>query len=168
MIGHSDPPGETYRSEYGGGPGDQANTSNGTVGVCGDELRHRDRTVQNRRVAGIVGAGLYVAGMSNQPSPHDALFRRVLGQPAHASSQLRAVLPAALVGRLDLDRLTPAPDSFVDATLQWRHCDVLFTAPLDGREAFVYMLVEHQSPPGPADGVPDAAVCGPDLGPVSG
>jgi hypothetical protein len=34
---------------------------------------------------------------------------------------------------------------FVDATLQWRHSHPLFTVPLAGREALVYVLVEHQS-----------------------
>jgi hypothetical protein len=29
--------------------------------------------------------------------------------------------------------------------LKWRYSDLLFTAPLDGRDAFVYLLVEHQS-----------------------
>ena len=37
------------------------------------------------------------------------------------------------------------PGSFVDEALKWRHSDVLFTAPLDGHDAFVYVLVEHQS-----------------------
>ena len=83
--------------------------------------------------------------MSSQPSPHDAVFRRILGEPANAASQLRAVLPDALVDRLDLDRLTRVSGSFVDATLRWRHSDLLFTVPLAGREALVYVLVEHQS-----------------------
>lgn len=96
---------------------------------------------------GIVGPGLYVAGMSGQssPSPHDALFRGVLGAPANAASQLRAVLPGALADRLDLDHLTQVPGSFVDEALKWRYSDLVFTVPLDGREAFVYVLVEHQS-----------------------
>jgi predicted transposase YdaD len=83
--------------------------------------------------------------MSSQPSPHDAVFRRVLGEPANAASQLRAVLPGALLDRLDLDRLTRVSGSFVDATLRWRHSDLLFTVPLLGRQALVYVLVEHQS-----------------------
>lgn len=83
--------------------------------------------------------------MSNPPGPHDAVFRRVLGEPANAASQLRAVLPAELVDRLELGRLRRVPGSFVDASLQWRHSDLLFTVPMAGREAFVYVLVEHQS-----------------------
>lgn len=65
--------------------------------------------------------------------------------PSNAASQLRAALPPGLVARLDLDRLALVPGSLVDATLRWRHTDLLFTAPLDGREAFVYVLIEHQS-----------------------
>jgi predicted transposase/invertase (TIGR01784 family) len=83
--------------------------------------------------------------MSSPSTPHDAVFRRILGVPSNAASQLRATLPAALVARLDLDRLTRVSGSLVDATLRWRHTDLLFTAPLDGREAFIYVLIEHQS-----------------------
>jgi predicted transposase YdaD len=79
------------------------------------------------------------------PTPHDSVFRRIFAVPANAASQLRAVLPPELAARLDLARLAPVPGSFVDEALRWRHSDVLFTAPLDGHDAFVYVLVEHQS-----------------------
>ena len=113
-----------------------------------------------------VGGGRYGAGMPDQPdpgdsppsppppgrkppggepSPHDAVFRRIFGVPANAASQLRAVLPPDLAARLDLGRLARVPGSFVDEALKWRHSDLLFTAPLDGQDAFVYVLVEHQS-----------------------
>jgi predicted transposase/invertase (TIGR01784 family) len=83
--------------------------------------------------------------MSNQPTPHDSVFRRIFGVPENAASQLRAVLPVGLAARLDLGRLARVPASFVDEALKWRYSDLLFTAPLDGRDAFVYLLVEHQS-----------------------
>jgi predicted transposase YdaD len=73
------------------------------------------------------------------------VFRRIFGVPANAASQLRAVLPPDLAARLDLGRLTPVPASFVDEALKWRYSDLLFTAPLDGRDAYVYLLAEHQS-----------------------
>jgi hypothetical protein len=73
------------------------------------------------------------------------VFRRIFGVPENMASQLRAVLPPGVVGRLDLGRLTCVPASFVDEALKWRHSDLLFTAPLDGRDAFVYLLAEHQS-----------------------
>jgi hypothetical protein len=73
------------------------------------------------------------------------VFRRIFGVPENMASQLRAVLPPGLAGRLDLGRLARVPGSFVDEALKWRYSDLLFTAPLDGRDAFVYLLAEHQS-----------------------
>lgn len=78
-------------------------------------------------------------------TPHDSVFRRVLGVPENMASQLRAVLPPDAAARLDLGRLARVPGSFVDEALKWRHSDLLFTAPLAGRDALVYVLVEHQS-----------------------
>jgi hypothetical protein len=79
--------------------------------------------------------------------PHDSLFRFVFGKPVHAASELRAVLPAPLAERLDLAGLRPVNGSFIDEELKHRHCDVLMRTKLDGREAFVYVLIEHQSSP---------------------
>jgi predicted transposase YdaD len=79
--------------------------------------------------------------------PHDGLFRFVLGKPVHAASELRAVLPAPLADRLDLASLRPVNGSFVDEELTNRQADVLMRTRLDGREAFVYVLIEHQSSP---------------------
>jgi predicted transposase/invertase (TIGR01784 family) len=79
--------------------------------------------------------------------PHDSLFRFVFGKPVHAASELRAVLPPQLADRLDLTNLRPVNGSFVDEELTNRHCDVLMQTTLDGREAFVYVLIEHQSSP---------------------
>ncbi|NEE04728.1 Rpn family recombination-promoting nuclease/putative transposase [Phytoactinopolyspora halotolerans] len=112
---------------------------------CRRSIRYDpNRTCWKRLIARLsVPTGTF-AVMSNQSSPHDAAFRRILGEPANAASQLRATLPAALADRLDLDRLVPASTSFIDPALRWRHSDLLFTAPLDGHEAFVYVLVEHQ------------------------
>jgi predicted transposase YdaD len=87
-------------------------------------------------------------GVSQQqrPSgPHDAVFRRVLGEPANAASQLRSVLPTALASRLDLDKLTQVPGSFVDDALRARYSDLVFSVPLAGQPALVYVLIEHQS-----------------------
>jgi predicted transposase YdaD len=81
--------------------------------------------------------------------PHDALFRFVFGKPVHAASELRAVLPAPLVARLDLAGLRLVNGSFVDEELNNRHADVLMRTRLDGREAFIYALIEHQSSPDP-------------------
>jgi predicted transposase/invertase (TIGR01784 family) len=99
----------------------------------GDSSLSPDRPPSGRRPPG------------GQPTPHDSVFRRIFGAPENAASQLRAALPPGLAGRLDLGKLTPVPTSFVDEALKWRYSDLLFTAPLDGRDAFVYLLAEHQS-----------------------
>jgi predicted transposase YdaD len=99
----------------------------------GDSSPSPDRPPPGRRAPG------------GQPTPHDSLFRQVFGVPENAASQLRAVLPPGLAARFDLGRLTPVPASFVDEALKWRYSDLLFTAPLDARDAYVYLLVEHQS-----------------------
>ncbi|HEX3515753.1 MAG TPA: Rpn family recombination-promoting nuclease/putative transposase [Trebonia sp.] len=83
---------------------------------------------------------------SSPITPHDSVFRRIFGVPENMASELRAVLPPGLAARLDLTRLTPVPASFVDEALKWRHSDLLFTAPLDGRDAHVYLLAEHPAP----------------------
>jgi hypothetical protein len=73
------------------------------------------------------------------------VFRRILGVPENMASHLRAVLPLDAAALLDLNRLARVPGSFVDESLRWRHSDLLFTAPLEGQDALVYVLVEHQS-----------------------
>lgn len=81
--------------------------------------------------------------------PHDALFRRVLGRPEHAGSELRSILPPGLAARIDLDHLEPVPGTFVDGHLRQHHTDVLFRTTFDQREAYVYVLLEHQRTPDP-------------------
>jgi predicted transposase/invertase (TIGR01784 family) len=86
-------------------------------------------------------------------SPHDALFKRVFGQPEHARGTLRAVVPAVLAEALDWQTLALRPGSFVDAALTHQHTDLLYSATWrDGGEALVYLLFEHQSAP-PTEGL---------------
>jgi hypothetical protein len=87
---------------------------------------------------------------ANVATPHDKVFRRVLGEPAQAASQLRAILPPALLKHLDLDQLALVSGSFVDTDLKVRYADLLFTAPLVGSQpAYVHLHFEHQSTPDP-------------------
>lgn len=88
--------------------------------------------------------------MADSPSnPHDAYFRQVLSQPADAAGELRAVLPKAVAARLDWDALALQPCSFVSQQLRSRYSDLLFRTRLDDHDAYVYLLVEHQSRPDP-------------------
>lgn len=78
-------------------------------------------------------------------TPHDALFKAAFSQVEHVADELRHVLPAALVARMDLGSLALQPGSFVDDELRAHHTDLLFTLQLAGQPARVYVLFEHQS-----------------------
>ncbi len=78
-------------------------------------------------------------------TPHDHLFRRVFSVPEHAEGELRSVLPADLVARVDWSTLALVPGTFVDTAAGAIEADLLFTVELEGRRAFVYVLLEHQT-----------------------
>jgi len=82
------------------------------------------------------------------PTPHDALFKAVFGQPEHARGALRAVLPVAIAEALDWATLAACPGSFIDPRLNGQHTDLLFSVSWRaGGDALVYVLFEHQSAP---------------------
>jgi hypothetical protein len=78
--------------------------------------------------------------------PHDTLFKETFGVPEHARGELAAVLPSALVARLDWSTLRAEPASFVSVGEKKRHADVLLSVGVrGGGEVLVYVLLEHQS-----------------------
>ena len=54
-------------------------------------------------------------------TPHDALFKAMLGQPEHARGTLRAIVPPMLAQVLDWQTLMLRPGSFVDAAFTHQH-----------------------------------------------
>ncbi|RJO73576.1 hypothetical protein D5S18_20485 [Nocardia panacis] len=76
---------------------------------------------------------------------HDKFFRYVMEAPPHAASELRAVLPKKLVARVDWEDLSPEPDTYVNSELKARHSDLVYRTTLDGRDAYIYILIEHQT-----------------------
>jgi predicted transposase YdaD len=78
-------------------------------------------------------------------TPHDTLVQYVLGDPAHAAPFLRAVLPPEMARRFDWSSLHPEDAKFVNEVFRPRQGDLLFTAAIDGRRAFIYVHLEHQS-----------------------
>ena len=78
-------------------------------------------------------------------NPHDALFKRVFSDVTHAAGEFRAVLPSELVAEIDFATLSLCPGSFVDEVLRERHTDLLYSVRLRERDAFLYLLFEHQS-----------------------
>jgi predicted transposase/invertase (TIGR01784 family) len=86
-----------------------------------------------------------MAAAAMQPNVHDAFFKEMLSRPEHAASLLQQILPARIAARVHFDSLAPCAGSYVDEALRERHSDLLFSVPIDGRPALLYILFEHQS-----------------------
>lgn len=78
------------------------------------------------------------------PTPHDALFRGTFSDVTHAAGLLRHLLRRS-IPRMQWSTLRLCPGSFVDRSLRNRHSDLLFTVQCGDREAYLYLLLEHQS-----------------------
>lgn len=78
-------------------------------------------------------------------TPHDALFRRALEHIDDARSAIRAALPEPLAEGIDWSQLAPATARFTTTELRERESDLVFTAPFDGVELLLRLLLEHQS-----------------------
>jgi len=78
-------------------------------------------------------------------TPHDALFKQIHSVPSEAAAELRHVLPRELADLVDWTTLELESGSFVDDELREQHADLLFSAVLAGKRAFLYFLLEHKS-----------------------
>ncbi|MEZ4468948.1 MAG: Rpn family recombination-promoting nuclease/putative transposase [bacterium] len=65
------------------------------------------------------------------PTPHDA-SSSAFGDPQHAAGELQAILPSALVARLDFAGLRVEPGSFVDEELEPTSCRPALRGALPG------------------------------------
>jgi hypothetical protein len=66
-------------------------------------------------------------------------------QPEHAAGELRSLLPAEVTRRIDWSTLRQVSESFIDPLLRKLRADLVFSVKLDGRAAYFYVLLEHQS-----------------------
>ena len=78
-------------------------------------------------------------------NPEGVLFRAVFGEPEHAEGLLRSFLDPDIVATIDWSSLQRVDLSFVDETLSHLQADVLFTASIDARPGFLYLLLERAS-----------------------
>lgn len=85
---------------------------------------------------------------------HDQFFKRLLEQPGAAGALLRERLPPEIAKLLGPDEPVLVPGSFVDRELREYRTDRLYRVRLrDGREAYLYVLIEHKSNPDPRIGL---------------
>jgi predicted transposase YdaD len=95
------------------------------------------------------GVGGSCPPMADNPlhQPNDKLFRATFSVTENAAAFLSATLPPDLIPKIDWSGLALRPGTFVDSHFSSSQSDLLFSAPLAGREAFIYILFEHQSSP---------------------
>jgi len=80
-----------------------------------------------------------------KPKPHDSLFKAAFAAPEHAAALFRESLEPSISAAIEWDTLTPEPGSYIDTDLSDSHSDLLFSVQLNGTQAWLYMLLEHQS-----------------------
>ncbi|UEM01535.1 Rpn family recombination-promoting nuclease/putative transposase [Skermanella rosea] len=85
---------------------------------------------------------------------HDHFFKRLLEQPGTAGALLRERLPPEIAKLLGPDEPVLVQGSFVDRELREYRTDRLYRVRLrDGREAYLYVLIEHKAAPDPRVGL---------------
>ena len=82
-----------------------------------------------------------------KPNPHDALVRYTFKNLTHARGLLKSLLPAPLVRQAQWHKLAVVDGSFIDPQLAEKQTDLLYHVPIAGHDAFIYVLLEHQSTP---------------------
>ncbi|TKI01914.1 Rpn family recombination-promoting nuclease/putative transposase [Martelella alba] len=85
--------------------------------------------------------------MTTVPTPHDALFRKFLGDVGVAQEFLQRHLPEDLRRRCDFATLISHSGSFVEDNLRTRISDMLYSLRTDTGTGYIYCLIEHQSRP---------------------
>lgn len=86
--------------------------------------------------------------MSELSNPHDRFFKDTFSRPEIVRDFLSNYLPAAAAESLDFNTLELQSDSFIDQDLQTHFSDLLYQVQTgDGRQTYVYLLLEHKSYP---------------------
>ncbi len=84
--------------------------------------------------------------MSDQlHQPHDHFFKRAMGDLRVAADFLQQHLPAEICKQIDFSTLKLSKNSFVDDALKNHEIDVLYQASINQEDAYIYLLLEHQS-----------------------
>ncbi|MEC3917461.1 Rpn family recombination-promoting nuclease/putative transposase [Nocardia sp. CDC160] len=106
------------------------------------------RVARKALVSGLAAGVLGVDCSNIAVSPwnrHDCYFRHVMSRAADAATELRPLVAKEVAARLQWDELELVPGSFVSHELQSRCTDILYRTRYDDREAYLYLLLEHQS-----------------------
>ncbi len=83
--------------------------------------------------------------MRKLTSIHDKFIRSKLSNLEVAKSFFHHHLPAAIKDKIDFNTLKLCSSSFVEPELKNSLADILYTVKFDGRDLYLYLLIEHQS-----------------------
>lgn len=78
---------------------------------------------------------------------HDNFFRTVMTNKQVARDFLATHLPKEILSSIDLNHLTFQPRSYIDDVRKETIVDILYTTKIAKRDAYIYLLLEHQSKP---------------------
>src|SRR5581483_4197980 len=78
---------------------------------------------------------------------HDKFFREIMLDKRVARDFVEAHLPPEVLAVIDLDHLELQPRVLADETRRETAVDVLFKTKISGRDAYLFILAEHQSVP---------------------
>jgi len=87
--------------------------------------------------------------MSNVPEliarPHNNYFVSQMKDPAHAAGMVRPLLDERLAEAVKWADMKLEPGNYIDETLRGSESDLLFSVPVAGKPAFLYVLPSLQS-----------------------
>jgi recombination-promoting nuclease RpnB len=84
---------------------------------------------------------------NNINNAHDQFFRTAMANKTVAREFLKTWLPGELCQLVDFEQLEIQPRSHINEVRQESEVDVLFKTTIGGYEAYLYLLLEHQSTP---------------------
>ena len=79
--------------------------------------------------------------------PHDGYFKQMASDPAIAADIIRALLDPAVAAAIDWSTLEPLPTETKGKRGRTTRADLIYRVRLRGREAFIIVVLEHQSTP---------------------
>ncbi len=78
-------------------------------------------------------------------NPHDKFFKETFGNVEVAKDFMKNYLPQSILNIVDMNKLEPQKDSFINKDLQEAFSDLLFKTTINNREGYIYFLFEHKS-----------------------
>lgn len=81
----------------------------------------------------------------NHPTPHDIFCKANLENKETAKKLIEKHYPKALLAKMNFNSLSSKPTTFIKHNLRTVASDVLYSVKVDGKDAYIYCLLEHQS-----------------------